>query len=93
MPWMCSSRVFVTQPRAYGTGKGAAHDSALGDRHDGSPECGLNGEADHIDRVDPKTVALLARVPTINILETTGTQYYTFPCADVEPFGNDCAWP
>ncbi|MEM7300909.1 MAG: ABC transporter substrate-binding protein [Pseudomonadota bacterium] len=49
----------------------------------------MSGDVDHIDRVDPKTVALLARAPTLNILETTGTQHYTFPMRlDTEPFGN-----
>ncbi len=49
----------------------------------------MNGNVDVIDNVDPKTVALLARVPTLNILEVTGTQHYTFPMRlDVEPFGN-----
>lgn len=49
----------------------------------------MNGEVDMIDNVDAKTVALLARVPSLNILETTGTQHYTFPMRlDVEPFGN-----
>jgi len=28
----------------------------------------MNGDVDAIDRVDPKTVALLARVPTLEIL-------------------------
>lgn len=49
----------------------------------------LNGDVDIADAIDPKTVALLGRVPTIDILETTGTQHYTFPMRlDVEPFGN-----
>ncbi|MEO1397447.1 MAG: ABC transporter substrate-binding protein [Pseudomonadota bacterium] len=49
----------------------------------------MNGEVDFIDTVDPKTVSLLGRVPTLEILETTGTQHYTFPMRlDVEPFGN-----
>ena len=49
----------------------------------------MNGDVDVIDRVDPKTVDLLACVPILNILETTGTQHYTFPMRlDVEPFGN-----
>jgi len=49
----------------------------------------MNGDADVIDNVDPKTVALLARAPNLNILETTGTQHYTFPMRlDIEPFGN-----
>ena len=49
----------------------------------------LNGDVDVADSIDPKTVALLGRVPTVDILETTGTQHYTFPMRlDVEPFGN-----
>ena len=49
----------------------------------------MNGDADIIDNVDPKTVALLGRAPNLSILETTGTQHYTFPMRlDVEPFGN-----
>ncbi|MDG1946625.1 MAG: ABC transporter substrate-binding protein, partial [Amylibacter sp.] len=37
----------------------------------------MNGDVDAIDRVDPKTVALLARVPTLEILEIAGTLHYT----------------
>jgi len=49
----------------------------------------MNGDADVIDKVDPKTVALLSRAPNLTILETTGTQHYTLPMRlDVEPFGN-----
>lgn len=49
----------------------------------------MSGQVDAIDRVDPKTVALLSRAPTVNILENTGTLHYTFPMRlDVEPFGN-----
>ena len=49
----------------------------------------MSGDVDVIDNVDPKTVALLARAPNLDILETTGTQHYTFPMRlDVEPFGN-----
>ncbi|NKB53461.1 MAG: peptide ABC transporter substrate-binding protein [Rhizobiaceae bacterium] len=49
----------------------------------------LNGDVDVADSIDPKTVALLGRVPTVDILETNGTQHYTFPMRlDVEPFGN-----
>ena len=49
----------------------------------------LNDEVDVIDRVDPKTVALLERAPHINILETTGTLHYTFPMrVDAAPFDN-----
>lgn len=49
----------------------------------------LNGEVDAINRVDPKTVALMARNPNITINEVTGTLHYTFPMRlNVEPFGN-----
>ena len=49
----------------------------------------INGDVDLIDTVDPKTVSLLERVPTLDILETTGTQHYTFPMRlDVAPFDN-----
>jgi peptide/nickel transport system substrate-binding protein len=49
----------------------------------------MNDDVDFIDRVDPKTVALLARVPTLEIVETTGTQHYTFPMRlDSPPFDN-----
>lgn len=45
----------------------------------------MNGNVDAIDRVDPKTVALLGRVPTLNILERTSTLHYTFPMRLVSP--------
>ncbi len=49
----------------------------------------MNGDVDAIDRLDPKTVALMARNPNIDILEKTGTLHYTFPMRlDTEPFGN-----
>ena len=49
----------------------------------------LNGEVDVIDRVDPKTVGLMARNPNIKILETVGTLHYTFPMrVDTPPFDN-----
>lgn len=49
----------------------------------------MNGDVDAIDRIDPKTVALMARNPNISMLEKTGTLHYTFPMRlDVEPFGN-----
>ena len=49
----------------------------------------LNGEVDAIDRVDPKTVKLLQRAPSLNILERTGTLHYTFPMRlDTAPFDN-----
>ena len=49
----------------------------------------MNDEVDIIDRVDPKTVHLLKRVPSIGIDEATGTLHYTFPMRlDAEPFGN-----
>ena len=49
----------------------------------------MNGEVDVAGRIDPKTVALLARVPILSILETTGTLHYTFPMRlNVPPFDN-----
>lgn len=49
----------------------------------------MNGDVDFIDNVDAKTVALLGRVPTLNILKTTGTQHFTFPMrVDSAPFDN-----
>jgi peptide/nickel transport system substrate-binding protein len=49
----------------------------------------MNGDVDVIDRVDPKTVALLGRAPNLNILELTGTLHYTFPMRlNVAPFDN-----
>ncbi len=49
----------------------------------------MTGDVDAIDRVDPKTVALLARVPTLEILEVSGTLHYTMPMrVTSEPFDN-----
>jgi peptide/nickel transport system substrate-binding protein len=49
----------------------------------------INGEVHAINRVDPKTVHLLKRIPTLDILETTGTLHYTFPMrVDTKPFDN-----
>lgn len=49
----------------------------------------MSGEVDVIDRIDPKTVALMARNPNIEILEKTGTLHYTFPMrVDAAPFDN-----
>lgn len=49
----------------------------------------MNGEVDAINRVDPKTVALLGRNPNIEIIERTGTLHYTFPMrTDTAPFDN-----
>jgi len=49
----------------------------------------MNGDVDVIDKVDPKTVALLARVPTLDILEVAGTLHYTMPMrVDAAPFDN-----
>ena len=49
----------------------------------------MNGDADIIDRVDPKTVHLLGRNPNLKIVEVTGTQHYTFPMRlNVAPFDN-----
>jgi len=49
----------------------------------------MNQEVDAINRVDPKTVHLLGRNPSLSILETTGTLHYTFPMrVDQAPFDN-----
>jgi peptide/nickel transport system substrate-binding protein len=49
----------------------------------------MSGQVHAIDRIDPKTVALMARNPGINILEITGTLHYTMPMRlDVAPFDN-----
>ena len=49
----------------------------------------MTGDVDAIDRVDPKTVALLGNVPSLNILERTSTLHYTFPMRlDSPPFDN-----
>ncbi len=49
----------------------------------------MNGSVQAIDRVDPKTVALLSRAPHINILEKTSTLHYTIPMrVDATPFDN-----
>jgi peptide/nickel transport system substrate-binding protein len=49
----------------------------------------MNGDVDAIDRIDPKTVNLMARNPDITILERTGARHYTFPMRlDVAPFDN-----
>ncbi|MGB0844669.1 MAG: ABC transporter substrate-binding protein, partial [Alphaproteobacteria bacterium] len=49
----------------------------------------MGGEVHIIDGVDTKTVALLGRVPTVDIVEVTGTLHYTFPMRlDVAPFDN-----
>ena len=49
----------------------------------------MNGSVHAIDRVDPKTVALLARAPHLNILEKTSTLHYTVPMrVDSAPFDN-----
>lgn len=49
----------------------------------------MNGDVDVINRVDPKTAHLIGRVPTVNLLETTGTLHYTFPMrVDQAPFDN-----
>ncbi|MCP5036276.1 MAG: ABC transporter substrate-binding protein [Rhodobacteraceae bacterium] len=49
----------------------------------------MNGDVDAVDRVDPKTVTLMARNPNIKILEATGTLHYTMPMRlDVPPFDN-----
>jgi peptide/nickel transport system substrate-binding protein len=49
----------------------------------------MNGDVDFAGDIPPNTVALMNRVPTIDILKTTGTQHYTFPMRlNLEPFDN-----
>jgi peptide/nickel transport system substrate-binding protein len=48
------------------------------------------GTIDVMDRCDPKTVGLLAKVPGIKIQEVTGTAHYTLPMrTDVAPFNDN----
>ncbi|HUF57457.1 MAG TPA: ABC transporter substrate-binding protein [Thermohalobaculum sp.] len=48
------------------------------------------GEVDVIDRVDLKTLPLLARQPNIEIVETEGNAHYTFAMrTDAAPFDNN----
>lgn len=49
----------------------------------------VSGDVDLIDRVDLKTAGLLGRKPGVNILQTNGTQHYTFPMrTDSAPYDN-----
>ena len=49
----------------------------------------MNSNVDAIDRVDPKVVALMGRVPTLDIVERTSTLHYSFPMRlDSAPFDN-----
>ena len=49
----------------------------------------MSGEVDFIDNVTPNTLALMERVPNLTVLQTTGTQHYTFPMrVTSEPFSN-----
>jgi peptide/nickel transport system substrate-binding protein len=49
----------------------------------------MNQEVHAINRVDPKTVHLLGRNPSLSILEVTGTLHYTFPMrVTMAPFDN-----
>ncbi|MEM7652539.1 MAG: ABC transporter substrate-binding protein [Pseudomonadota bacterium] len=49
----------------------------------------MNGNVDAIDRVDPKTVSLMKRVPILDIVEKTSTLHYTMPMRlDSPPFDN-----
>ncbi|HEX9771571.1 MAG TPA: ABC transporter substrate-binding protein [Kiloniellales bacterium] len=50
----------------------------------------ITGEVDVIDRVELKTVHLLARREDVVVEEVTGTQHYTMPMfADVAPFSDN----
>ena len=49
----------------------------------------MNGSVHAIDRVDPKTAALMGRSPNARLLEKTGTLHYTMPMrVDQAPFDN-----
>ncbi len=49
----------------------------------------MNGDVDTINQVDPKTVTLLGRVPTLDILERTSGLHYSFPMrCDAPPYDN-----
>jgi peptide/nickel transport system substrate-binding protein len=49
----------------------------------------LGGELSAIDRIDPKTVELMAGDPTFDIVEKTSTLHYSFPMrVDAAPFDN-----
>jgi peptide/nickel transport system substrate-binding protein len=49
----------------------------------------INGEVHVVNALDPKTVHLMSRVKSLNILESAGTQHYTFPMrVDAKPFDN-----
>ncbi|MEG9862910.1 MAG: ABC transporter substrate-binding protein [Parvularculales bacterium] len=49
----------------------------------------LNGSVHAIDRVDPKTVALLSRASNVKIAEKASTTHYTMPMrVDAAPFDN-----
>lgn len=47
------------------------------------------GEVDIADKIDPKTAALIARVSEVKMMETAGTQHFTFAmdCRQ-QPFGD-----
>jgi len=50
----------------------------------------MNEDVDVATRIDPKTVHLLKRVRSLNILEVTGTLHYTFPMrVTMKPFDNN----
>lgn len=49
-----------------------------------------SGQVHYINRVDPKTVALLKRAPTVEILNTSGRGHYVFIMhCDTAPFDNN----
>ncbi len=50
----------------------------------------MNGDVDVSNKIDPRTVKLLKRVPSLKILEATGTLHYTFPMrVTMKPFDNN----
>ena len=49
----------------------------------------MNGDVDHINNVDLRTISLLQRAANLEIVETTGFAHHTFPMrVDAAPFDN-----
>ena len=86
-------RAFLTKnPNYWKSGRGHFDEVELLSIIDGNARQNAltTGEVDAIDRVDTKTVRLLARVKGVNILESTGTLHYTLPMdTRVAPFDNN----
>ena len=74
-----SDRVFFDGIEYIGITDSTARTSAL-----------VTGEVDVINKIEPKTVSLLARKPGVFISEVTGNQHYTFPMhTTVAPYSDN----